>query len=79
MNYHFQWDPAKARRNVVKHNVAFQSAATVFRDANQLSLYDDEHSDYEDRWITLAVDQNGHLLVVIHTFEQSDLQNATLI
>ena len=35
-------------------------------------IYDLDHSEDEDRWVTLGVDTNGILLVVVHTFEQVD-------
>jgi uncharacterized DUF497 family protein len=44
----------------------------VFRDPNQLSIYDEEHSEQEDRWVTMGVDSGGVLRVVVHTFEQVD-------
>ena len=28
----FEWDPSKAARNLAKHGVSFEEAATVFRD-----------------------------------------------
>ena len=70
MRYKFDWDPAKEKTNVRKHKVSFRRAATVFRDPNQLSIYDEEHSEYEDRWITMGIDSGGVLRVVVHTFEQ---------
>ena len=72
MRYNFDWDPAKEKQNIRKHKVAFRRAATVFRDPNQLSIYDEEHSEDEDRWITIGIDSGGILRVVIHTFEQVD-------
>ena len=39
-------------------------------DAHALSLFDTEHSNGEDRWITLGIDQAGRLLVVCHTFQE---------
>ncbi len=69
MQYQFDWDPAKEAINIQKHQVNFRRAATIFRDPNQLSLFDDEHSEKEDRWITLGIDVGGVLRVVIHTFE----------
>jgi hypothetical protein len=37
-----------------------------------ISIYDDEHSsDNEERWITLSQAENGTLLVVVHTFEET--------
>ncbi len=72
MRYSFDWDPAKEKQNVRKHKVAFRRAATVLRDPNQLSLYDEGRSEHEDRWITIGIDSGGVLRVVIHTFEQVD-------
>ena len=68
MRYQFAWDPSKERTNVRKHRVSFRQAATTFNDPHQLSLYDEDHSEEEDRWITLGFDSVGVLRVVIHTF-----------
>ena len=72
MQYRFEWDPAKDRANIHKHKVSFRRAATAFRDPNQLSIYDEEHSELEDRWITMGIDEGGVLQVVVHTFNQVD-------
>ena len=70
MRYVFDWDPQKARTNIQKHRgISFDRATSVFRDPNMMSIFDEEHSESEDRWITLGVDSVGTLLVVIHTFE----------
>jgi hypothetical protein len=37
-----------------------------------LSIFDESHSEKEDRWITLGIDETGILRVVIHTFEQME-------
>jgi len=50
--------------------VSFQLATTVFRDALALTVYDEEHSEDEERWVTLGQAENGQHLVVIHSFEQ---------
>jgi len=72
LHYKFEWDPAKEKTNIQKHKVSFRRAATVFRDPNQLSVYDEEHSEYEDRWITMGIDSSAVLRVVVHTFERVD-------
>lgn len=54
MRYNFDWNPVKENQNIRKHKVSFRRAATVFRDPNQLSIYDEEHSQEEDRWISIA-------------------------
>ena len=68
--YQFEWDPDKAERNAHEHQVNFEEASEVFADANALSQFDTEHSDGEDRWITLGLDRAGRLLVVCHTFHE---------
>ena len=66
--YQFEWDPRKARQNLKRHGVAFERAATIFTDRSALSEFDEAHSENEERWITLGLDQTGVLLVVSHTF-----------
>ena len=69
--YSFEWDPQKARENATKHDVSFELAATVFRDPIHVAVYDEQHSESEERWATLGRAENGNLLVVVHTFEES--------
>jgi hypothetical protein len=68
--YNFEWDPKKARDNRDKHGVAFDEAATVFRDPRALSIYDPDHSESEDRWISIGISEKGRVLIVIHTFRE---------
>lgn len=68
--FHFEWDPAKARQNARKHRVTFERGATVFLDPNALSLFDDQHSEEEERWATLGLDETGVLLVISHTYHE---------
>lgn len=70
MRYSFDWNSTKEQQNIRKHRVSFRQAATIFRDPNQLSIYDEEHTEDEERWITLGIDSTGVVRVVIHTFEQ---------
>ncbi len=70
MKYKFEWDRNKAKGNKRKHKISFQRASTVFRDLNMVSVFDDEHSKTEDRWLTLGTDESGILLVVSHTFHK---------
>ena len=70
MRYDFDWDIRKANANVRKHKVSFERAATLFRDPHLLSIPDEEHSESEERWITMGLDESGVLLVMVHTFEK---------
>lgn len=66
--FHFEWDAAKAAGNRRKHGVSFDLAATVFRDPLMLSIPDEEHSETEERWITMGQAENSKLLLVVHTY-----------
>jgi len=68
--HQFEWDPVKALRNVREHGVSFERAATVFLDPSAMSIFDDAHSEAEERWVTLGLDRAGVLLVVCHTFRE---------
>jgi uncharacterized DUF497 family protein len=70
INYNFEWDPKKAQENRNKHGITFDEAATVFRDSKALSIFDTDHSEYEDRWVTMGISERGRLLIVIHTFRE---------
>ncbi len=76
--YQFAWDTEKAATNRAKHGVDFDLAATVFRDELALTIYDEDHSDEEERWITIGMAETGELLLVVHTFEELSSQE-TLI
>lgn len=70
--YRFEWDPNKARTNLQKHQVSFPLARSVFRDALAITVYDEEHSEHEQRWVTIGQASSGQTLVVVHTFTQLD-------
>ena len=63
----FEWDDAKAEANERKHGVPFSEALTVFGDPLSLTGYDPDHSDDEDRYITMGLSALGRLLIVSHT------------
>ncbi len=78
MQLNFDWDPAKAAENNRKHRVAFERAAQVFLDPLAMSIFDEEHNREEERWITLGRDMNHVLLVVVHTWHQTDAENISI-
>ena len=63
----FEWDPEKARGNLVKHGVSFEEASTAFGDRLSIARYDPDHSDDEDRYLLLGATHVGRLVVVSHT------------
>jgi hypothetical protein len=67
----FEWDPEKETANRRKHTVTFLEACYAFADKYMLTLYDKEHSDNEDGWITIGQIPNNKILVVIHTVRKT--------
>jgi uncharacterized protein len=65
----FLHDPAKARSNLRKHGVSFAEAETVFLDPLAVTIPDEEHSEHENREITLGYSQRSRMLLVVHTEE----------
>ena len=76
--YHFEWDAAKARSNAAKHGITFRLATTVFRDPLALTIFDEEHSENEERWVMLGQAENGQYLVVIHTVRHTSPGDMTV-
>ena len=76
VSYDFEWYPAKALSNALKHDVTFDEAATVFLDALALTVYDEASSQDEERWFTLGFGSSGRLLAVAHTHQPTGPSNA---
>ena len=76
--YQFEWDPTKAQQNLRDHGIAFERAAAVFLDPQALSEFDEEHSEDEERWLTLGFDRTGTLLVVCHTYREETAVRARI-
>ncbi len=62
----FEWDPRKAKSNLRENRVGFEDAATVFLDPLAVSYPDPDHSDEEDREITIGYTANQRLFFVSH-------------
>ena len=60
----FEWDCAKNETNIIKHGVSFEQASEVFADGNALDIFDDIHSELEERFITIGLIPSGPVLVV---------------
>jgi uncharacterized DUF497 family protein len=63
----FEWDPRKAEINLRKHGVSFTEAGTVFGDDLAITVPDSDHSNDEDRYITIGWSNRRRLLMVSHT------------
>ena len=68
----FEWDENKNVINIQKHNVSFEEAMTVFKDVKAVLLYDENHSETEDRFNIIGMSQLSNLLIVCHCYRESD-------
>ena len=64
-DYIVEWDDEKAAKNVKKHMVYFEDAARIFLDEDRVEIFDELHSDFEERWKVIGLVRN--VLVVIYT------------
>lgn len=46
----FVWDEAKNQHNLKVHHVDFETAMLVFNDDARIEIYDESHSEDEDRY-----------------------------
>lgn len=70
----FDWDKQKAASNLVKHNVSFEEAATVFGDPLSDTYDDPDHSINECRFLIIGHSENGRLLFVSHTDDGENIR-----
>jgi uncharacterized DUF497 family protein len=68
-----QFDPAKARSNLKKHDVCFADAEGVFYDP--LAIHkEDPYSENEDRWIAVGMGNTNEILVVVYTLRGDEIR-----
>ena len=68
----FEWDLEKEKRNLQKHGVSFQEASKLFTGRSEyFELYDDLHSEDEDRFIAIGPIIKG-LVVVVYVEREFD-------
>ena len=63
----FEWDPLKAKNNLLKHQVTFEEASSIFNDPQFITFLDDEHSTNEERYISIGISNKKRVLMVAHT------------
>ena len=77
----FEWDTKKAEKNLKKHGVTFEEAATIFGDPLAVTFQDPDHSFEEERQLTFGQSLQRRLIVVSHTSrgERTRIINARLM
>jgi hypothetical protein len=67
-NSEFEWSDDKAESNLRKHGVSFKEGATIFNDPKVATIPDPDHSEQEDRYISIGTSVARRLLLIIHTY-----------
>ena len=67
-NSEFEWDDEKAKSNLKKHGVSFEEGATIFNDPKIATIADPDHSENEERFVSIGISVIKRLLTVIHTY-----------
>jgi len=67
----FEWDPEKARGNLAKHGVSFNTASEVFADPNAITA-PDRFVDGEFRWRSVGRVGPIAILFVAHTYRDDE-------
>lgn len=62
----YEWDAEKAKRNLRKHGISFEDAATVFLDPLALTFPDPDQSTGEEREITIGYSSRQQVVFVSH-------------
>ena len=76
--YEFEWDDAKAARNLRKHGVRFEDVMAIFGDPLLLTIADPDHSSGEERWISIGENDRGRLVLAVHTFVEMGSSNVVI-
>ena len=63
----FEWDVHKSLSNIDKHGISFEEAVQIFGDYSSITIPDPDHSQNEDREITIGQTSKYRIVVVSHT------------
>jgi hypothetical protein len=69
----FVWDPEKDRINRAKHGLSFEESTELFKSGvDYLEIYDEAHSEKEDRFIAVGPIKRG-VIVVAYSERDDDV------
>ena len=77
--FSFTWDDAKAIANIRKHHVSFEIAAEVLLDKYAVDMYDDFHSEYEERYKIIGRIMDKETILSVIYVERVNRGNVELI
>lgn len=66
-----EFDPVKAKKNLSKHGISFDEAASALLDPMALG-FEDSDAEGESRWVLLGMSSQARLLTVVYTLRDCD-------
>ena len=64
----FEWDDKKNELNKIRHDISFEEASTVFDDDYAVKIFDEEHSEDEERFTLIGIGGRFMELAVCHCY-----------
>ncbi len=69
----FEWDKNKNELNIQKHQIDFEDAKLIFKDANRI-IYQDLRNDYgEERFVSIGLLKDT-VIVVVYTIRKEAIR-----
>lgn len=68
-----EYDPTKEKRNLRKHRIGFEEAASCFQDDQALAM-EDPFSENELRWALIGLSRRFRLLTVVYTLRNGRIR-----
>jgi len=68
----FEWDRSKNLSNIEKHGITFKVAAKTFFDPHAEMYEDEDHSQNEERFMLIGMDESERILTVCHCHRGKD-------
>ena len=75
----FDWDENKNSANKIKHGISFEEAETVFEDEMAVTIFDEEHSENEDRFKIIGISRKLREVTVCHCYRDENDGEVTRI
>jgi uncharacterized DUF497 family protein len=64
------WDANKHQRNLNRRRIGFVEASAALEDPDRVSWSDVQHSDGEDRYMTVGMTRRGRLALVVTALDE---------
>ena len=64
----YEWDDSKEIINIKKHKIDFKTAVKVFKDEDRITIFDENHSFDEDRFLVIgSIDGKITVITLVYT------------